>query len=685
MTGPEEMTGSEEKNLGPVQCFRHGSRPALLALIALVASTPGLARVTRVTVLSIAPVPAAAGAPAYEILRGRFAGELDPRDPHNRIITDLGLAPRNARGRVDYSATFQLARPVEVARASGVLLYDVPNRGRGRVAPDPDGHVRVVSGWQGDIPPAPDLETATVPIATRRGGRPLTGPVLARFENVAAGTRSATIGGGLGSPVPRPRPVSLDPRRARLVREDRPGAAPVAIDPEAWAFADCRTRPFPGVPDPQQLCLRDGFDPHAAYTLVYEGRDPPVLGIGFAATRDFVAFLRSGRPDDAGKANPVGAVPRWTVATGTSQSGNFLRSFVHLGFNEDEAGARVFDGINPNIAARHVPLNLRFGVPGGAAGAYEAGSEGRLWWARVEDRARRRGAGGLLDRCRATRSCPKVVETLGSAEFWGLRASPGFVGTDARRDLPLPDDVRRYYFPGVTHGGARTTGFAPAGEPTFGGCALPGNPNPSAASLRVAQRHLIAWVRDGTPPPPSRYPTLAAGELVAPTAGALGWPAIPGVPVPDGKLNPFIEQDFGRGFDDDDVSGVSTRQPPTIRRTLPSLVPRLDADGNETSGIRSVQLQVPLGTYLGWNVATRGFGRGGGCGFEGGFVPFARTRAEREGRGDPRPSLEERYGDHAGFLRRVREAVERQQAEGWLLPDDAAAILSQAAGSDVLR
>jgi hypothetical protein len=655
------------------------------ATLALAASNPAVARVTQVTILSVSPSPAGTGTPDYEILRGRFAGELDPRDAHNRIITDLALAPRNARGHVEYSATFQLARPRDAARASGVLLYDVPNRGRGRVAPDPDGHVRVVSGWQGDIPPGRDLEMAAVPVATRRGGRPVTGPVLARFENVPADAGSAAIGGGIGSPVPRPRPVSLDTRRARLWREDRRGALPVAVDPDAWAFADCRARPFPGQPDPRQLCLRDDFDPDAAYTLVYEGRDPPVLGIGFAATRDFVSFLRSGRPDDAGNANPVGAAPRWAVATGTSQSGNFLRSFVHLGFNQDESGARVFDGINPNIAARQLPLNLRFGVPGGAAGAYEAGSEGRLWWARVANPARGRGTGSLLDRCRASHSCPKVVETLGSAEFWGLRASPGFVGTDARRDLPLPEEVRRYYFPSVTHGGARTSGFAPRGEPTSGGCALPGNPNPSAASLRVAQRALIAWVKDGTPPPPSRYPTLAAGELVAPAAVALGWPAIPGAPVPDGKLNAFLQHDFGRGFADDDVSGVATRQPPRVRRALPSLVPRLDADGNETSGVRSVQLQVPLGTYLGWNVATRGFRRGGGCGFEGGFIPFARSRAERESNGDPRPSLEERYGDHAGFVSRVREAVARQQADGWLLPDDAAAIVAQAEASDVLR
>jgi hypothetical protein len=656
----------------------------------LLASTAALtlagiaeARLVRVTIESVTPAPDRGGGMRYEILRGTFSGELDPRDPHNAIITDIGSAPRNAHGRVSYSATFAIARPVDRAKASGVLFYDVPNRGNGAVGADEDGHIRVISGWQGDIAPANGVQTATVPIAHGPRGAAITGPILTRLTNIAASAKSVPITAGIGRPTPRPLPVSLDTRKARLIREDRKGTADVA--PGDWAFGDCTRAGFPGTPDPRQLCLKHGFDPDAAYTLIYEGKDPPVLGIGFAATRDLVAYLRSGRPDDAGTANPAGGRVRWTVASGTSQSGNFLRSFVHLGFNTDEHGGRVFDGINPNIAARQLPLNIRFGVPGGAANIYDPGSEGALWWTSYNDATRGRGTSSLLTRCTRDRTCPKVVETFGSSEFWGLRASPGMVGTDAKADLPLPATVRRYYFPSVTHGGAFETRFRAEGDPVPPGCTLRGNPNPSRESLRVAQKALVKWVKDGVAPPPSRYPMLAKGELVEPTARALGWPAIPGAPSPSGKLNSFLDYDFGPAFQYRDLSGVITRQPPLLRRTLPSRVPRLNGDGNEMSGVPSVMLQVPLGTYLGWNVQARGFGAGGGCGFAGGFIPFARTRAERIASGDPRLSLEERYHDHAGFVARVRLAIARQQASGWLLPDDAAAMLRAAEESDVLK
>ncbi|HSI17143.1 MAG TPA: alpha/beta hydrolase domain-containing protein, partial [Sphingomonas sp.] len=164
----------------------------------------------------------------------------------------------------------------------------------------------------------------------------------------------------------------------------------------------------------------------------------------------------------------------------------------------------------------------------------------------------------------------------------------------------------------------------------------------------------------------------------------MGWPLGKGAPSPDGKLNIFLDYDMGPGFRNRDVSGVISQQPPTIRRTIPSRVPRVNADGNETAGIASVQLQVPIGTYLGWNVQSSGYGKGGGCGFFGGFIPFARTRAERIAAGDPRPSLEERYGTHAGFVARVRATVAKQQAAGWLRPEDAANLVSQAEASKVL-
>lgn len=659
----------------------------LLAGIALgTVSAPASARLTRVVIESTQPSTAA----GYEIVSGWFYGELDPRDPHNRIVTDLAMAPRNARGRVEYSATFRMARPLNPARRSGVLMYDVPNRGniitgflRGGQGIDPADHVWVSSGWQGDLAPGRNTQSAAVPVAVGPRGAPITGSILVRFSKLTQDTKSVAITGGIGAGVGRPTPTTLDTSRAQLWREER-GGARIAVARDAWAFADCKTQPFPGTPNPRQLCLRDGFDPDAAYTLVYQGSGPLVLGIGFAATRDLVAFLRSGKSDDNGAPNPAGPGIHWTIGAGASQSGNFLRSFVRLGFNADESGSRVFDGLNPQIAARQVPLNIRFGVPGGAAGAYEPGSEGTVWWGRYDDRARSRGASSLLDRCTASSTCPKVVETLGSAEFWGLRLSPDFVGTDARHDIPLPDNVRRYYFPSTAHGGSYGKGFLPAGDPRPGTCQLAGNPNPSDPNLRAVQRALLDWVVRGKEPPHSRYPTLAAGDLVAPTARAMGWPAIPGAPLPDGKINPLVDHDFGSLFRSQDLSGV-LRQPPAIRHTLTSLVPRVDADGNEVGGVPSVHLEVPLGTYTGWNVETRGIDQGKGCDFNAGFIPFARTNAKRIASGDPRASLEERYGDHAGFVAKVRQVAARQVTEGWLLPDDAAQIISDAEGSTVLR
>ena len=643
--------------------------------------------------------PAKAGAPGYEILRGHFYGELDPLDPRNAIITDIAAAPVNARGRVEYSVTFAIAKPVNMAHASGVLLYDAPNRGMGwlGVGPngqvrlnwmeaDPEGHVRVISGWQGDIPPVPGMQTARVPTARGPKGESLTGPVLVRFSDMAPGAKTLPLVEGLALPVPRPLPVSLETARARLFRQEADDKPPIEIAAEDWAFGDCATTPFPGDPNPTKISLREGFDPAYLYGLVYEAKDPNVLGIGFAATRDLNAFLRYATHDGAGVPNPLAGAVRWTIASGISQAGNFLRTFLHLGFNADGQGRIVFDGMNVHIAARHVPLNIRFGLPGGAASLYELGGEGTLWWTRYEDRIRGRGVSSLLDRCSASGVCPKIMETFGSAELWGLRMSPNLVGTDAKSDLPLPTHVRRYYFPGVTHAGSFVGGFPPEGDSSFPGmppCRLAGNPNPLTETMRALLRMLVAWVARGKEPPPSCYPTLAAGDLVEPTASAMGWPAIPNAPTPDGKLNTFPDYDVGDRLHYDDVSGVVTHQPPRIRQVIGARVPRVDADGNEIVGIASVQHLVPLGTYTGWNERTAGYGKGGGCGFFGGFIPFARTKAARLAAQDPRPSLEERYGNHQGFVDRVRTVAAERVAAGWLLPEDAEKLIQQAQASDV--
>jgi hypothetical protein len=658
---------------------------------ALVRVPSARAQVTRVEILSREPArqPTASAVP-YEILRGRVHGEVDPADPHNRVIQDLARAPRNARGRVEYVATFALAAPVDRAKASGVLLYRVVNRGNGAPEPDAEGDISLVSGWQGDVAPTAANQTIQVPIARQPDGSPITGPVIARFVDLPAGSRTAPIRLSSIGASPEPYlPSSIDQPSATLTSYS--SETPTGVHAGArvirrgdWAFADCRTVPFPGTPDPTRLCVRDGFDAATLYELVYTAKDPLVLGLGLAATRDIVSFFRYAAADAAGTPNPVAGLVTHSVSIGDSQSGNFIKTFIHLGFNQDLAGRIVWDGAFPRIAARQTPMNLRFALPGGAATLYEPGSEPVVWWGTYEDATRGRPAASLLDRCRATSTCPKVIEAFGATEFWRLRMSPGLIGTDATHDIPLPDNVRRYYYPGTTHGGGRG-GFgidAPAGS--RGGCALPPNPNPESDTTRALTRDLIDWVTHGAPPPDSRYPRLDRGDLVPATRAAVGFPDIPGVVFADSPVNPVIDYDFGPGFIANDLSGVITIEPPRIRQVIPTYVPRVNADGNEASGVPSVLHQAPLGTYLGWNLTASGFFAGQGCTFAGGYVPFAKTRADRERTHDIRPSVEERYGTLEGYVCVVRRAADEAVRDRFLLRPDADRLVAEAEASGVL-
>ena len=669
----------------------------LAALLALAGS--GQARVTRI-VIEHRESPAYKGqlfgeAGKYEWIRGRAYGELDPKEPLNAIITDLALAPRNARGLVEYSATFTLAKPMDLSKASGVLLYDVANRGRIALATssvEPGamadlfkrGHVLLSSGWEGDVAPRDGMETISVPVAKNPNGSVVTGPVLVRLSDMPRDSNTLTLARGLGAGFPAPEPASLDTAKATLTRRASEGSAVVPIRSSDWAFADCSKVAFPGTPDPGKVCLKGGFDPAFLYELVYTAKDPLVLGMGYAATRDLNAFFRHADHDDTGIANPIAQKISFAVARGSSQSGNFLRSFIHLGFNQDESGRMVWDGVNPNIAVRQLAMNFRFAAVGGGAEMYEPGSDGVLWWSDYKDEARRHAEAGLLDRCRATGTCPKIFETFGSFEFWGLRASPDLVGTSADRDIPLPPNVRRYYFPGVTHGGGRG-GFSSTAPAKPANCELPANPNPSSDTMRALTVALVEWVTKGTPPPPSQYPRLDRGDLVLPTQASLGSPMIPGVPLPDGIINPLYDYELGPDFRYNDLSGVISMSPPAIKQVLPSLVPKVDADGNETVGIGSVLHQAPLGTYLGWNVTAQGYLKGRECGLNGASVPFAATKAERLAAGDPRPSLEERYGTRSGYVEAVKRAAERNVRDRFLLPEDATRLIGEAEASDILK
>ncbi len=676
-------------------------------------------------------------------------GELDPRDERNEIIQDIRLAPKNARGKVEYSATFQLILPSKAENISGLMWHDVPNRG-GRVtivaAERNAGDVGLSSGWQGDNSGATSQtltgnEFVVVPIAKHHNGSSITGTVLGRIVNRSGPDSQPIL--VQNNPLPY-KPATLDTTQATLTthtHETVDGIVTVGstIPPSDWQWAKCdATHPFPGTPDPTQICLKNGFDAKLLYQVVFTATDPYVLGVGFAAFRDLATFFRNEAQDDFGTANPLAGRIKWVIGRGVSQSGNYLRQFLHLGFNEDEAGRQVYDGAWPIIAGRRIALNFRWAQPDGVLELYQAGSEGPQWWADWPDHVRHLPTRGILDRCRESRTCPKIIEHFGSAEVWALKLTPEWVGTDGEHDIPLPNNVRRYYIPSTTHGGsninpATTTIFnaslpgkllAPPNCPgnNFGTGVFPANPVPHTQTVNALRVHFRNWVMHGTLPPPSVWPRLGKpGErdgdddddghehghhgdkheghptgqpdLVPATKEAMGFPDIPAVTaisptIPSKFIMPVLDYDWGHHFDYSDTSGVPTNLPPPIKRVIKMLVPRVDADGNEMGGVPVVLRDAPLGTYLGWNITAGGarpFHQGEICDYVGGMIPFAKTKAERLASGDPRLSLEERYGNLEGYVKAVTAAAANAVAQGFLLQGDADALIAQAAASDVLK
>ena len=336
-----------------------------------------------------------------------------------------------------------------------------------------------------------------------------------------------------------------------------------------------------------------------------------------------------------------------------------------------------------------------------------------------------------------TRTCPKIIEHFGSAEVWALKLTPEWVGTDAKTDIKLPDNVRRYYIASSTHGGGAggfNSSLPGQGLPTtgpncpgnnFGTGVLPANPVPHTQTVNALRVHFRNWVMQGTRPPASVWPRLKPGDeerglqgaraaskdqgavpaelvhdkgqakfwpqLVAANKTAMGFPTIPGIRVtaPEADfIMPVLDYDWGPGFNALDASGIPSNAPPPVKQVINMLVPRVDADGNEVGGVPNVLTDAPLGTYLGWNITAGGarpFHQGQICNYVGGMVPFAKTQAERLATGDPRLSLQERYGTHEGYVAAVTRAAANAVAKGFLLQADADALIAAADASLVLR
>jgi hypothetical protein len=329
-------------------------------------------------------------------------------------------------------------------------------------------------------------------------------------------------------------------------------------------------------------------------------------------------------------------------------------------------------------------MNVRFALPDVITNLYMMADEAPVWWAHYPDKARHLPANGLLDRCTETRTCPEVLETFGSLEFYDEKMSPDLIGFTAEEDIPLPRNVHRYYYPATTHGGG-SGGFTFVANPApANGCVFPANPNPESDTNNALQDDFVALVMHGTPMPRSSYPTLRDRLLVPATQREEGFPNIPKYPFQGNQIN-FAELfDFGRDIDLRDQTGIVTIQPPIIDRVLPTYAVKVNSDGNEFAGVKSVLLQAPLATYTGWNTFAAGIYKGQQCALTASSFPFQETKAERIAAQDPRPSIEERYGTHQGYVCVVTNAANKSVKKRFLRESAATTLIAQAQAGNVL-
>src|SRR5215472_1789278 len=517
----------------------------------------------------------------------------------------------------------------------------------------------------------------SAPIAHQRNGATITGVVRSEFiinttlqstQNILAASSSNTP----GYPT-----VSLDNSRDTLtvrVHQDDPK---VPISNSDWAYADCTSTPFPGIPDPQKVCLRNGFDTNHIYELIYTAKDPIVMGLGLAAIRDVAAFFRDAKQDDQGNANPLAGDLKYALLNGISQSGRLLRTYLALGFNEGESHEQMFDGMHPHIGSVRNYINIRFSQPGRLAGTQHTekqypGPESPLTYGDANDPLTGESE-GLLDRCRRTHTCPKIVHTMSDIEYWEASGAGDTTDPAGRRDIHIPDNVRIYEFSSAQHGG-----FSPvAALPTSTGiCQQLPNANSYTYNIRALLVALQQWVATSREPPASLYSRIGRHTLVP--LDEFEFPAIPNVTGPEAIFNTRFLFDRGPGYDGDDVSGIIAVEPPKAIAAYPALVPEVDSDGNDIDGLRSITLQVPLGTYTGWNVRRAGFSEGDACDLTGSYIPFAASKAQRMQSGDSRPSLEERYGTLANYTALATAAADKLVAQRLLLAEDESAAIQSA-------
>ena len=586
----------------------------------------------------------------YERLRGIVTGEVNPSDPRHHDIVNLSRAPRNTAGQVEYRTIVEIYRPIDMEHWNRAIYHTVSNRGGAGAAETSlleRGFAFVRIGWQGDLKPTSQNIVAMLPVATEADGSPVAGIALEEFIFNDRDHQSRPT---LTYPA-----ASLNPEDATLTVRATQGGQRATPEDMHWRFVS---------PTEIEITRPTTFDGGAIYEFIYNAKDPIVLGLGFAAMRDAISFLRYEDGDPKGHRNPLAAqdLANTVISLGRSQSGRALRDFVYQGFNEDVSGRIVFDGIHPNIAgSRKTFTNYQFGQPGRWQKQHEdhlyPGDQFPFTYATLTDPVSGQ-TDGLLERCLASNTCPNVIHSDGEAELWQARAS--LIVTDpVGRHIELPSNVRVYLLAGTQHGGGPGVHTR---QPSQGICQNLSNPLAMGQTRVALSLALYEWVQDGIPPPPSSFPTVANGGLVAATA--IDFPDIPAVTY-SASYNPLFLTDH-------------TTVPPTRGENYTVLVGQTDSDGNMFNGVRHPNLAVPIGTYTGWNLRRAGYASGAQCGGTGSFIPFAETEKARQTAGDPRPSLEARYSSQADYVAKLSQIANELVQQRLLLTSDAEDIIERA-------
>jgi hypothetical protein len=615
---------------------------------------------------------------AYQRISGKVYFELDPNAAANALIVDLSKAPVNAGGRVEFWGDLIILAPVDLSKSNGTLLYDVNNRGNKTAlgffnSGDPGdgflmehGFTVVWSGWDGELLPNPDKLRLSPPIAKDKG-QPITGPV--RCEVIAnSATKRMVINWDQHGSY---RPTAAGLKSATLTVRERPDDTRLPIAREKFEIhvADLPSDSPTQLPK-VELEYPEVLKPGWIYELIYEAQDPLVHGVCFAEVRDLIAALKHG----SGKNNPFGTQsPQYfkrALGFGVSQSGRFLREFLHSGFNADEQNRIVFEGLLPHVAGAGLgSFNHRFAQPTRHVNQHDhhdyPGDRFPFTYGTQTDVLSGR-TDGILVRATESKTVPKLMHTQSAGEYYTRSGSLVHTDPSGDHDAEIPDTVRIYAFGGTQHG--------PAGWPPGNGIGkYAGNPGDYKPLLRALLLSLNDWVQEKKAPPASRFPRISDGTLVPLAVAEKAFVAIPGVQFPKVvQQPPFL--DFGPRWYSDRIADI---QPPVQKGHYQVRVPQPGHDGNETSGtLLPLDVAVPLGTHTGWNLRRADAGAENELVSLGGaYLPFAVTKKEREAAGDPRPSLEERYGSQQGYLEKLAAKCHELVDEGYLLPQDIPRII----------